>query len=171
MIRLGGNAPLRPQVRAPLRADEGDVWRAVLQDRGREEGVDVVLVDVGRQHGVDLRHGERIEHDGSGAQVRLRRPPARHVPHLVERRHLLGLLGPLAVAEPQVGGDVGAVLGLEPDAGATDPPHAERSGRDLRRVDFLVEPGAPLGESAKNPLLACDVVDLAHGRASFLRHS
>ena len=44
-------------------------------------------------------------------------------------------------------------------------------GATCGRVDLLVEPGAPFGESSQNPLLACDVVDHAHGRVSLFAGS
>ena len=76
---------------------------------------------VGGQHRVHLLEGEGIEDEGHVAQVGLHHAAAAHVGHLVAGLHLAVAVGALAVAAPQVNGDVGAAGGLEPHAGAPQP--------------------------------------------------
>ena len=149
------HAPLHPGLHALQRADEGhrDLL-AVLVGRGHA-AVDhmrrplrghVILVVVGGQHGVHLLEGEGIDHEGNVAQVGLHLAAAAHVRHLVAHLHLAVAVGALAVAAPQVDGDVRAAGRLEPDAGAAEPPHRHIAGLDDFILDVLNQPGAPLRE-------------------------
>ena len=169
---LGGHAPLDPDVDAALRADEGhgDLvavrvggGHARVDDVGCPLGGHVVLMVVRGEHGVDMLEREGVGHEGDVAQVGLHGAAAAHVGHLVADGHLAVAVGALAVAVPEVDGDVGITGGLEPDARAAEPPHGHVAGLDDLVLDVLDQPGAPLGEGVGDPLVAGHVGNGAHG--------
>ena len=171
------HTPLDPGLHALQRADEGhgDLLavlvgggHAAVDHVGRPFGGHVVLVVVGGQHRVHLLEGEGVDHEGHVAQVRLHGAAAAHVGHLVAHLHLAVAVGALAVAAPQVDGDVRAARSLEPDAGAAQPPHGDVAGLDDLVLDVLNQPGAPLGERGHDPLLAGHFRYLAHLIPPFL---
>ena len=124
--------------------------------------VDVVVVGVRGQHRVDLADGERVDDEGRHAQVALQLDAAAHARHLVMRLHQRLGHGALAGAAPQIDAQVGAALALEPDAGASQPPHGKRAGLDPGLLDLFVQPGAPLREGGQDPGLPGDVFDARH---------
>ena len=159
---LLGHAPLHPGLHALLRADEGDGdlfavliggGHVALEHVGGPLGGHVVLVVVGGQHRVHLLEGERVDDEGDVAQVGLHGAGPAHVGHLVAHGHLAVAVGALAVAAPEVDGDVGAAGGLEPHAGAAQPPHGHVAGLDNFILNVLHQPGAPLRECGHNPFL------------------
>lgn len=89
-----------------------------------------------------------------------------HALHLVAGFHQRVAVTLLAGAAPEIDAQVGAFFGLEPDAGAAQPPHGESTGRDVLLLYLFVQPGAPFGKGVQYPGLAGDVVDFTHG--SFL---
>ena len=159
---LGRNAPALPQVGAGFRADERYLGIAVLQHGGGDIHVDVVVMRMGRNDGVDLSDGKGIDDKGRNAQIRLQRDAAAHARHLVMRVHQRILHRTFAGAAPQVDADIGVAFGLDPDAGAGQPPHGEGAGLDHFAFDFFIEPGAPLRESAQNPRFFGDFINFCH---------
>ena len=117
---------------------------------------------VGGQHRVYLLEGEGIKDKGDVAQVGLHGPGTAHIGHLVANCHLAVAVGPLAVAAPQVDGDVGAAGGLEPHAGAAQPPHGHIAGGYDLILDVFHQPGAPLGEGILDPLVTGHLGNFAH---------
>ena len=173
---LGGNAPLDPEVHASLRADEGNGdhvalvvggGHAAVQHMGRPLGGHVILVVVGGEHRVYLLEGEGVDDEGNVAEIGLHFAAAAHVRHLVADGHLAVAVGALAVAAPEVDGEIRAAGRLEPDAGAAEPPHRDVAGLDDLVLDFLDQPGAPLGEGGFDPLFAGHLRDLAQYTSSF----
>ena len=163
------NAVAQPFLNTFFRPDERHVIRTVLHHSGRKERIDMIVVIMGGENRVHLGHCEGIVHNRSGAQVGLGVSSSGHVAHLVEGRHLLVLLGALAVPKPQVNGNVGAVLRLEPHARAADPPHCEGAWLNHFVVDLLIQPGSPLRERTQNPFLSCEFFNLTHSAySSFL---
>ena len=157
------HAPLHPGLHALLRADEGDGdflsvliggGHAALEHVGGPLGGHVVLVVVGRQHRVHLLEGKGVDDKGDVAQVGLHGPAAAHVCHLVAHGHLTVAVGALAVAAPEINGDVGPAGGFEPYAGAAQPPHGYVAGLDCLVLDVLHQPGTPLRECGHNPFFA-----------------
>ncbi len=168
---LSRNTPVHPCVDGLLRADERDrnfisvtVGRghAAVENVGSPLCGHVVLVIVGRENGIDVLEGERIDDERDVAEIRLHRAGAAHVGHLVADLHLAVAVRALAVAAPEIDGDVGVVRSLEPDAGAAEPPHGDVAFRDDGALDVLDKPGAPFGEGAHDPFLSGHFRDLAH---------
>ena len=166
-----GHAPLDPGLNGLLGANEGNGDLVAVLVGGRHAGVDdvgsplgghVVLVIVGGQDGVNLLERKGVDDEGDVAQVGLHHAATAHVGHLVADLHLAVAVGALAVAAPEVDRDVGAAGGLEPDAGAAEPPHGNVAGLDNLVLDVLDQPGAPLGEGVGNPLVTRHIGNSAH---------
>ena len=122
----------------------------------------MILVIVSRKDCVHLLESEGIDHKGNVSQVRLHRASAAHVGHLVSDCHLAVAVGPLSVSAPQVDGDVRAARGLEPDAGASKPPHRDLSLRNDFILNVFHQPGAPFRESSLDPALSGHLGNFAH---------
>ena len=119
----------------------------------------VVLVVVRGQDGVDVLDCERIEDVGDVAEVGLHGADAGHVGHLVTGLHEAVAVAALAVAGPEVDGDLGTAGGLHEHAGAAEPPHLDGARLDNVVLHVLVQPRAPLRERVHDPLLARDLVN------------
>ena len=76
--------------------------------------------------------------------------------------HLVVTVGALAVAAPEVDGDVGAAGRFHPDAGAAQPPHGDVARRHDFVFNVLNQPGAPLREGGLDPGISCHFRYLAH---------
>ena len=111
----------------------------------------MILMIVGRQHCVHVFECKRIHHKRNIPQIGLHQSAATHICHLVADLHLVVAMGSLAVAAPQINGDIGVCGGLHPDPGAPQPPHRDIARRDGLVLDILVEPGTPFREGAQDP--------------------
>ena len=136
-----------------------------------------------RKHCIDMLHRKRINHEGNVAKVRLHLPDASHIRHLVTYLHLTVAMRALPVSCPEVNRDVRIARGLDPDARASEPPHAYISFRNrgldpdarasepphayisfrnLGSLNFLIEPGTPFRESRHDPFVARHFRNFAH---------
>ena len=72
----------------------------------------------------------------------------------------------LAVAAPQVNGNVRAAGGLEPNARTAKPPHSDVARLHNLVFDVLNQPRAPLREGGHNPLVPRHFRNFAHASSS-----
>ena len=129
-------------------------------------GAHVILMVMGSQNRIHMLEGKGIKHEGNIAQVGLHRPAAAHVGHLVTHLHLAVAVGALTVAAPEINGNVGAAGGLEPDAGAAQPPHFHIALRNDGVFNILYKPGAPFGEGGLYPGISGHFTYFAHDNSS-----
>ena len=145
------HAPANPEIHAGLRPDKRHVVRTVLHHRCRHVYIDVIVMIVGGKDGVDLANGKRIKNKRRGTQVWLQFFYTCHALHLMTFFHQRIAVALLAGAAPEINANIGATLGFQPDAGATQPPHCKRTRSNLFLLNLFIQPAAPFRESAQNP--------------------